>query len=53
MPMFCGHAIFPKVLDLLGQYDAVSLFEDDNLETARDDLIRMVDAGGVERLFEA
>ena len=53
MPMFCGHAIFPKVLSLLGQYDAVSLFEDDNLETARDDLIRMVDAGGVERLFEA
>ena len=45
--------IFPKVLDLLGQYDAVSLFEDDNLETARDDLIRMVDAGGVKRLFEA
>ena len=53
MPMFCGHAIFPKVLLLLGQYDAVSLFEDDNLETARDDLIRMVDAGGVDRLFEA
>ena len=45
MPQFMGHSVFPHVLQLLGTYDAESLFAPEQLEIAKQDLVEAMQSG--------
>ena len=45
LPQFMAHAVFPHLLDLLGQYDAESLFPEAQLEEAKRELLAALENG--------